>query len=466
MSARNEPISGQLHLPCIALSLPPIVHGRVEPFPRTLGELEDQLGRRGTSLTKPLFDVVYSLTENGFFQNPSSKMTLLVLSTQLVRAAGAEPESAVEIGFVIEANIGDLGVATGAFEKIKNDYVAVNLIGIENKPKEDWRIFSVMPMTVLSAFSPELARRCCGIEDDGPTGTIAGVGALGKLVDLWTRSGWGHWTLIDPDHIRPHNLARQNAIEGHVGKNKASVAASMAHLVLPSQPTRVKGIGEDASKVELQEIREAIDQADLIVDVTTTLGFPRTIAARDSVKRALSVFLSPTGLGAVMLVEDSARTIRLDALEAQYYRRVISEPWGAAHLAENRGHLWTGAGCRDLSIVIPNEIIALHGAKLARMARIAAARPEACLMIWHYDPTDGSVRADTYAPALPRSSSSLGLKIVCDDAVRVKVREQRARHLPNETGGVLLGYFDLILLRTKRERWLIGLTCCRPIWHR
>ncbi len=145
-----------------------------------------------------------------------------------------------------------------------------------------------------------------------------------------------------------------------------------------------------------------------------------------------------------MLVEDSARIIRLDALEAQYYRQVISQPWGAAHLAENRGHLWTGAGCRDLSTIIPNELIALHGANLARMARMATARAEASLMIWHYDPDDGAVRANIYAPAIPRSSSSLGLKIVCDDAVRMKVREQRAGHLPNETGGVLLGYFDLI----------------------
>lgn len=258
-------------------------------------------------------------------------MTLLVLSISLLRAPGAVPERPVEIGFVVEANIGDLGVAAGALHKIDGTYLTVNLIGVENTARDGWRDFGVTPITVLSAFTPELARLTGGIEAEGPVGTIAGVGALGcKLVDLWTRSGWGDWTLIDPDHVKPHNLARQNALEGHVGINKANVTASLAGLVFPGQPARVKGIGEDASKLEIQEVREAIDLADLVVDVTTTLGFPRTIAARDSVKRALSVFLSPTGLGAVMLVEDSARTIRLDALEAQYYRQVISEPWGAA----------------------------------------------------------------------------------------------------------------------------------------
>ena len=446
MRGRNELVGGQLDLPCIALSLPPIVHGTVEPFPWTLGELEDQLGRRGASLTTLLFDSAHSLTANGVFQNSGSQITFLVLSVPLLRAPGGAPEVTVETGFVIEANIGDLGVATGALHKLDGTYLAVNLIGAENPARQGWRDFGVTPITVLPAFTPELARLTSGIEDDGPAGLIAGVGALGcKLVDLWTRSGWGRWTLIDPDHVKPHNLARQNAVEGHIGIDKADVTAGLANAVFAGQPARVSGIAADATNLEDPRIVEAIDRADLVVDVTTIFGFPRTIAARDAITRALSMFLTPTGLGAVMLIEDSARTIRLDALEAQYYSHVIAQPWGAAHLAKNRGHLWTGAGCRDLSTVIPNELIALHGANLARMVRLQAARPDASLMTWHYDADNGALTADAYAPATPRSSSVMGLRVVWDDAVRAKVREQRARRLPNETGGVLLGYFDLVL---------------------
>ena len=43
MRGRHEPFVGNLDLPCIALALPPIVHGSVEPYPWTLGELGDQL---------------------------------------------------------------------------------------------------------------------------------------------------------------------------------------------------------------------------------------------------------------------------------------------------------------------------------------------------------------------------------------------------------------------------------------
>lgn len=37
-----------------------------------------------------------------------------------------------------------------------------------------------------------------------------------------------------------------------------------------------------------------------------------------------------------------------------------------------------------------------------------------------------------------------GLKIVWDAEIRQKIRSQRSAHFPNETGGVLLGYFDHI----------------------
>src|SRR5260221_10540192 len=199
---------------------------------------------------------------------------------------------------------------------------------------------------------------------------------------------------------------------------------------------RATAVVAHATNLEEPRIQEILDGAELIVDVTTTLGFPRTIAARDDVKRALSIFLTPTGHSAAMLVEDAARTLRLDALEAQYYRHVISESWGANHLAENRGQLWTGAGCRDLSTVIPNELIALHGANLARMVRLRSRPPEASLTGWTYDPADGSLTASNCTTAASPFSPALRLRIVWDEAIRSKVRDERARHLPNETGGV------------------------------
>ena len=146
-----------------------------------------------------------------------------------------------------------------------------------------------------------------------------------------------------------------------------------------------------------------------------------------------------------MLLEDAERAARLDCLEAQYYRHVICKPWGRDHLTGNRGHVWTGAGCRDVSGVIPNELIGIHGANLAGMIRVHTAQPSASLLIWNYDTHVGSLAVDRCAPAAPLLASADELQIVWDSDIREKIRSQRSAHLPNETGGVLLGYFDLVL---------------------
>jgi hypothetical protein len=446
MALRAAPAPGKLDLPCLAVSLTPVVHGPIERFPATLGGLEEQLQRRGISIAEPLYQAVRSLSRSGVFANSSAKHTFLIVSIPLLRDAGGEAERITPMGFVADANIGDLGVATGALDKIDGSYVAVPLLAGTAGTREDWRRVAITPLSVIDAFTPKLARQMCGIGDEGPAGILAGVGALGsKMLDLWTRSGWGRWTVLDPDHVKPHNLARHTALELHVGHRKSDVAVNLAALLYPGQPETTRALAVAATAADNAELGTALDAADIVIDVTTTLAFPRTLASRDTVRRAVSVFITPSGEDAVMLLEDAERAIRLDVLEVQYYREVIGAPWGATHLAGNQGHLWTGAGCRDVSAVIPNELIGFHGANLARMVRVLTAAPEARLLVWRSDPATGAVVANSYTPATPHTGMLDGLAVIWDAATEAKLRAKREARLPNETGGVLLGYFDLVL---------------------
>lgn len=436
----------KLELPSIGLDLPPIVHGPIEHFPHTLGELHDQLEKRGASFSKLLFHEFSGRAQNGCFPKQNSEVTLLILKVPLLRKNGATAEHTVVKGFIVAANIADLGVASGALDKVGKEYFAVKLIGVENQDRQDWRKFRIDPLEVLSAFTPQLARQACGISSEGPKGTLAGVGALGsEMLNLWARSGWGQWTIIDPDHIKPHNLARHTAFECHVGFPKTEVVKDLSDYLTPDQPSKIIAIADHATNFENEEIKSAFESNDIVVDATTTLDFPRKLAANDGVKRALSVFLTPSGRGAVMLVEDENRAIRLDALEAQYYRQVISHPWGDRHLSGHNGHLWAGAGCRDVSAVIPNELITLHGANIAHMTKLRTAGPGAAMQVWHYDPADGSITTNSYDAVAPLVSGIGDIQIVWNEEICGKIRSLRQNHFPNETGGVLLGYFDLTL---------------------
>jgi hypothetical protein len=78
------------------------------------------------------------------------------------------------------------------------------------------------------------------------------------------------------------------------------------------------------------------------------------------------------------------------------------------------------------------------------MTRTRLGRPEGGLLVWHHDPDNGALISHSYAPAVSEASELGCFRVLWDDALRTKVRGERERRLPNETGGVLLGDFDLV----------------------
>jgi hypothetical protein len=85
----------------------------------------------------------------------------------------------------------------------------------------------------------------------------------------------------------------------------------------------------------------------------------------------MSAFVTPNGKTAVLLAEDAERSIRVRSLEAQYYRALIQEEWGNDHLEGNAGTFWSGAGCRDISVVMPYSRIVAHASTLAEQIPLA-----------------------------------------------------------------------------------------------
>jgi integrative and conjugative element protein (TIGR02256 family) len=164
---------------------------------------------------------------------------------------------------------------------------------------------------------------------------------------------------------------------------------------------------------------------------------------RASAGRSVSVFITPSGQHSALLMENASRTIRLDVLEAQYYRFVISAPWGSDHLAGHAGDLWVGAGCRDVSSIISTDLVEAHAALLARQVRIRSETPDAAIQVWRLNPETGATDTSAFGVSAPLYSAVDDLRIAWDEGLRTKIREMREKGLPSETGGVLLGYFDL-----------------------
>ncbi|STR45167.1 Mov34/MPN/PAD-1 family protein [Iodobacter fluviatilis] len=444
-------------LDTLLVTLPAIVSVQIERYPVTLGALHDQLIRYGSELFSPLVEAAKKVLPTSGLpsQSAHAKNTLLLLRVPMARSANTEPERIDVSGFIVrDADLAQLGIACGAYFDGRDGRVYLNneaqiaaiaaLAGISTESIDAWRGLAIEPVDVRCTFSATDARHASGIGNQGTDfkGVLAGLGALGStMAELWHREGWGNWSYIDDDILHAHNIVRHIGKDLHIGWAKVDVAVNMAELSWPTG-TKPKAISAKVTDFENIEVCNALSSASLLVDATTTLEAPRDLSEQIDRPRAVSVFLTPSGRDSVLLLENSDKSICLSSLEAQYYRAILQRDWGPSHLDGHQGSYWVGAGCRDLSAVLSLEVIQLHGAMLARQVRFLTALPEAQIRVWSMDDATGALAVDNVLVEKSREDVFGKWRVIWDDGLLKKLREFREISLPNETGGVVLGYFD------------------------
>jgi integrative and conjugative element protein (TIGR02256 family) len=424
----------------VELTLSSISHGTVEVYPSTLGELSDILETRGANFIGTFRDLIQSrVSEDGAAAETDEDFLIILLHVPLCREAGMIPERVVHHAFLVTLGTFKLGVDLGVLFLLGNRYYKVSLLGEQQETK--WRAHDIFPMEVLQCNGRESARTQSGLTDPGPKGVIVGAGSLGStLLNLWGRAGWGEWTVIDNDHIKPHNLSRHTAFGTHIGVTKIDAMEAL-HSAMTSGASTVVGLFGDACDISEEKVWQALREAELVVDASTTLEYPRIASTQEAVSRHLSVFITPNGNSAVLLAENADRSIRLRTLEAQYYRALISSDWGQGHL-ESNGTFWSGASCRDISTVLPYSRIVGHAGTLAEQIQQTVLHPRAVIRIWARNPDIGEVIVHDIPVAQEWRLTFDDLMLYIDENLGEKLRSMRLESLPNETGGVLLGYYD------------------------
>jgi hypothetical protein len=431
----------------IHLTLPAVVHGRLEADPPTLGELAEMLNTRAVDLLQVLKDAIYERVDDGGVPaalDPTG--TIMLLHMPITRADGQPVERIARRGYLVEHGALKLGELTGTlfFDLEKKKYYRELTVGFLAQVEQPaWKKLTITAIEAIRGLDRQSARLQSGILDEGPTGTVVGVGALGAtLLDLWVRSGWGQWTVVDNDHVKPHNLVRHPADQRHIGLSKEQVAVQR-HAEVMNGAGKIAGVHADACEFVDGKPLPCIQTADLVVDVSTTLDYPRLMSTRDDVGRHASIFLTPRANGSVILLEDAKRSSRARTLEAQYYRAVIEQHWGADHLAGNNGTYWSGAGCRDISMIMPYTAVVAHAGLLAEQLRMLVAAPDAAIRVWTRNVADGSITAQVVSISDERVIGLDDMDLFIDNGVVEKMHRLRESQLPNETGGILLGYHDL-----------------------
>ena len=439
--ANNAPTRLASH---IELTLQPVVQGFVERDPLTLGDLGDLLARRGAELLPQLIAALsHGVGSKGVPAGAESSFVVIILHIPMVHETGGAVQRIARSAFLIQGDLRHLGVKAGAlYLHDRRYYAEVQGSVLARNPATEWKNEPIYPMGVLQFPNGIAARMQSSLNDEGPRGVLVGAGSLGSaMLNLWTRAGWGRWTVIDKDHVKPHNLVRHVAFAQHVGELKCDVVAELSGAATDGAAT-VLSVRGDACDLGAPFMQEALTNAELIVDASAALEYPRLASLQDKLSRHVTVFVTPNGNGSVLMLEDQGRSIRLRTLEAQYYRALIRQPWGSRHLEGNLGTFWSGASCRDISVAMPYSRIAVHASTLAEQIILRARSEKACVRVWDRDPEIGCVAVYDVQPEPERCLDFGALTVYYDDGLAAHLKSLRLAALPNETGGVLLGYHD------------------------
>ncbi|MNC27481.1 hypothetical protein D3C75_756530 [compost metagenome] len=147
----------------------------------------------------------------------------------------------------------------------------------------------------------------------------------------------------------------------------------------------------------------------------------------------------------MVLAEGKARDTKIDEIEAQYFWAVATDAHISGHLAAARlDRIRYANACQDLSRPLPPwQLQTLCGLAAGQLAQLIEDEG-ASFKVWRLQAETGAVQAVSI-PVQPVSRLGTGsMRVtVTVEAVRT-MRELRRQSGRNETGGVLIGTFDLV----------------------
>jgi hypothetical protein len=422
------------------LRCPPHQHGIVRQVPRTLKQLNRLTREVGLDVVAALRDRFRQWIEaDRVLRNARAVLLLLLPKTRFP----AGPVEVVEmVCFVTAQTIEDLGVALGVWK------IFGGQLGYLTTPDsgKDGDEIPVLPVNPHPSFSWALGAQLNGLpQRDGRHLVAIGAGALGSQVLMnLARAGYGTWTIVDEDVLLPHNVARHSLPGNAVGFAKAEALSATINRLADDDPIATPLVADVLSpRNQAAALDAALGEAEAIVDMAASAGVSRHLAYHSASGRRVSLFLNPAGTDLVLLAEDARRRIALPCLEVQYYRTLWQDSRFREHFTVLGGPLRYGQSCRDLSSRLPQDLVAIHAGVGARALRDALQDDGPTIRIWKIDPSELSIQG-VRVPVHPvRIQQHLDWTLVADASVPEKLSALRTAKLPDETGGVLIGAYDM-----------------------
>lgn len=412
----------------------PILHGSVQSTPWTLSALVERLESWGLSILPPL-----EAWLRGANVNPNA-LPIILVSIPKTSVADGEAETWEYWAFT------STGRKAQFAEEMGLVYSQGGIVHMRiPRTAPDLDAVAVFPLRVVRRLEPADARKHSGLPDVGLNLVGVGAGALGSHVIVNSgHTGLGQWTVIDDDIVLPHNTVRLRQGDFYVGTPKALATANDVNLAIHRSMARA--ITADILRTTEHDanIVAALSAADLVCDFSASPAALGWISDNAETRRATSMFFNPGGDELVILAEDTRRETRLDEIEAQYFQAISARDCLQDHLSGGRvGFVRYANACQDLSRALPPwQVQTLSAIGTGRLATITASE-NADAKVWQLDHATGAISVLDIPISGVYRLRGQDMRMTLSKATAGKIRRLREGALPNETGGILLGTFDI-----------------------
>lgn len=429
----------------ISITGEPQPQAKFRKSPNNLLDLDDFLKTAQINFLEQLRAEVKKLDRD---LNTLDSGLIIMVTLPITRTSGSEIERLEVRAFLCEedsgvfSNVRKIGEEIGVWNT-NDGQIGEILFFDKTKTGENIKLLMLNPCSTLSrANAPLFAgtkKRFTGKI------TAVGQGALGSQIFLnMIRAADGEWILIDKDILMPHNFVRHSAFGAMVGYPKTEMMAHIANNTI-EPPYIATVITADIldPKNQAEAVRDSLSQTQIILDCSASVAVARHLALDiESDARRISFFLNPTGTDLVLLAEDNNRNMPLDILEMQYYRLLIENEELHDHLRQPIGKIRYAGGCRELSSQISPDAVALCAAIGSQSLRQIIWQEKAEISIWRVG-SDGQVRKYSVSPEVCVTEKINGWTIHTDELLLKNLSQNRKAKLPMETGGTLIGAYDM-----------------------
>lgn len=420
---------------------------RMRQAPNNLFSLHEMMLIRGVNLIESLKSQIQTwIIDDSQWKAIRINFSLAILvKLPIIHPKTGKIGAMSMFAFVSEETLGEIGIKLGLLSKSENKGFPF----VTNIIPSEINIEALKDVTldfsgVSENFDTNLAKRMSGCaEKPLLKAIVVGAGAVGSLVTtILTREGHFTWTIVDPDVLLPHNLARHSLLADSVGKHKATNLAEQLKNI--TTDCSAKSIVADViSPYENAEtLSKALKEADVIFDSSASVAVSRHINDFECFARRTAFFFNPTGTAAVLLIEDEERNVDLRTLEAYFYSFLIQNFEYSDLLLSKPTRIPYSGNCSSLTNVIPTARIQILSALIAQGISEMQDSNSPCLQVWKIRP-DSSIISSHLTPEQVIYYQLEDWCIRIQPNVIKEMFTIRDCKLPNETGGAILGVVDI-----------------------